>query len=317
MASIDVRPLREDLPFGARIRGVTAANLPDEAVQARIREVFEERGLLVFEEMERSGELQVKLGHVFGPPMDHAMSAVRRADDTVPGVIELKAEPGEADLIEVEGRTLSGFLPWHYDACYAKELYRGAVLRALEIPPEGGLTGFACGVQMYQAISPEWRERIEGLSIVYHPARMVMHQKFGLPATYRVVHLSDEMRRVIAAAEDDPRAVHPAVWTRRTGEKVLHVSPWQADGVWGDETPEGNALLEALCQEMYAKMTPYWHRWSPGDMVVWDNWRTIHSVSGHDPKYRRKVHRATVRGDYGLGRWEREVLAERSLAAAR
>jgi taurine dioxygenase len=311
--TIEVRPLQADLPFGARIRGVDAASVRDETVRERIRAVFEDRGLLVFEEMEGSGELQVELSHVFGPPMDHAMSAVRRADDAVPGVIELKAEPGEADLLEIEGVTLSGWLPWHYDACYTKELYRGAVLRALEIPPEGGLTGFACGIQMYQAMSPALRERFETLEIVYHPARMMMHQKFGLPPSYKVVRLSDEMRRVLRSLEDQPRGVHPAIWTRRTGERVLHVSPWQADGIFGQETPEGNALLEALCQEMYAAMTPYWHHWSPGDMLVWDNWRTVHAVSGHRPEHKRRMHRATVRGDYGLGRFESEGRAGRPL----
>jgi taurine dioxygenase len=308
VAGIEVRPLQEGLSFGARIRGLDRTTLADAAVRAQIVEVFEDRGLLVFEEMERSGELQMELSHVFGPPMDHAMATVRSTNGVVAGVIELAAEPGNADLIEVDGVTYAGWLPWHYDACYAKELYRGAVLRALEIPPEGGRTGFACGIQMYQALSPAMRETVEKLEIVYHPARMMTHQKYGLPPSYRLKHLSDKMRVVLEAMESQPRAVHPAVWTRRTGERVLHISPWQADGIYGQETPEGDALLEAICREMYAKMTPYWHRWSPGDMVVWDNWRTLHSVSGHDPAHQRRVHRATVRGDYGLGRWELDTV---------
>jgi taurine dioxygenase len=314
MASIDIQPLQDDLPFGARIRGVDRASLDDEVVRGQIRDAYEDRGLLIFKDMEPSGELQVALANVFGPTMDHAMAAVRRAADTAPGVIELIAEPGEGDLLEIDGVTLSGWLPWHYDACYTKELYRGAVLRCLAIPPEGGMTGFADGVQMYKAISPELRERFETLDIVYHPARMLMHQKFGLPPTYKVVHLSETMRKVMESVQDAPRGVHPAIWTRKSGERVLHVSPWQADGIFGDETPEGNALLEALFQEMYAKMTPYWHRWSSGDMVVWDNWRTLHSVSGHKPEYSRRVHRAQFRGDYGLGRFEDDAREAAPLA---
>jgi hypothetical protein len=30
----------------------------------------------------------------------------------------------------------------------------------------------------------------------------------------------------------------------------------------------------------------------------------IHMVTGHDPAQSRKIHRATVEGDYGLGRPE-------------
>jgi taurine dioxygenase len=314
MPAIEVRPLQDDLPFGAQVTGVTREALGDEDVRAQIRAAFEDRGILVFKDMEPSGELQVELSHVFGPPMDHAMSGVKRADDTVPGVIELNFHPGDTEVMEVNGALLSGWLSWHYDACYTKELYRGAVLRALDIPPEGGLTGFADGVQMYKAISPELRERFETLDIVYHPGNMLMNQRFGLPDKFRILKLSEAMAKLMAAAEGQPRGVHPAIWTRAGGEKVLHVSPWQAAGIHGMETPEGDALLEALCQEMYVKMTPYWHKWSPGDMLVWDNWRTIHAVSGHKPEYKRRVHRATVRGDYGLGRFDGEPRAGAALA---
>jgi taurine dioxygenase len=51
-------------------------------------------------------------------------------------------------------------------------------------------------------------------------------------------------------------------------------------------------------------MNSYWHSWKPTDMLLWDNWRFIHAVSGHNPSHRRRMHRAGIAGDYGLGRWE-------------
>ena len=39
-------------------------------------------------------------------------------------------------------------------------------------------------------------------------------------------------------------------------------------------------------------------------MLIWDNWRMLHSVSGHDPQYPRQMHRTTIEGDYGLGYFE-------------
>ena len=56
-------------------------------------------------------------------------------------------------------------------------------------------------------------------------------------------------------------------------------------------------------------MTPYRHAWKPTDMVIWDNWRFIHSVGGHPPRYPRQVQRTTINGDYGLGRFESEGTA--------
>ena len=48
----------------------------------------------------------------------------------------------------------------------------------------------------------------------------------------------------------------------------------------------------------------YWHEWKLTDMLIWDNSRVLHAVEGCDPKYPRRVHRTTIRGDYGLGRFE-------------
>jgi taurine dioxygenase len=309
MSAITVTPLTSDLPFGARIGGLDWDTLKDDAVRKQILDVYWERGLLVFEEVEQSQEMQVALSHVFGPLQDHAFKGVDLVDDRLPGVVEFNFEPSDTDIFEVGGRPLINFLPWHFDACYTKELNRGAVLRSLIIPPEGGLTGFADGVQMYQAISPETRARFETLSIVYQAALMQKYQKFGLPKDYRVIRSNDHNDKTIKMNADQPRSIHPAVWHRPSGEKVLHVSPWQAAGIWGHEDPEGDALLEAFCHEMYAAMTPYWHKWKPTDMLVWDNWRFIHGVSGHDPQYPRRMHRTTIKGDYGLGRFEKDAPA--------
>ncbi|RYD94795.1 MAG: hypothetical protein EOP61_20970 [Sphingomonadales bacterium] len=88
------------------------------------------------------------------------------------------------------------------------------------------------------------------------------------------------------------------------------MAPWQADGIVGHEDAEGDALLEAMFAEIAARVTPYIHAWSPGDLVIWDNWRFLHNASGHSPDHGRIVHRTTIEGDYGLGRWESEPVRE-------
>jgi taurine dioxygenase len=305
MTAISARPLTDELSFGARVSGVDRVTIKDGSVRRQVLGIFERRGVVVFEDTEPSSEMQYELASVFGALRHHAMDSVPRVQmDVATSFMELSAHPGEADIFEVDGTLLSGWTPWHWDACYAPEIYRGGLVRALEIPPEGGLTGFADGVQLYEAISPELREQFENLNIVYDAGLMMMKQRFGMPRRYRAIHVRQVTLDMLARYENAARAVHPAIWQRESGEKVLHVSPWQAAGIEGREDAEGDALLETLCQEIYARMQPYRHRWKPTDMVVWDNWRFIHSVSGHDPGYSRRVHRATIEGDYGLGRLE-------------
>jgi taurine dioxygenase len=317
MRSIEEGPLSEDLSFGARVRGVDRAALESADVRAHLADIYERRGVIVFEEVEQTAEMQLALSSAFGPLRQHAMNAVPKAGDgPASAVMELNCHPGEADVFEIDGEQRAGFVSWHYDACYTKHLYRGGLLRALHIPPSGGLTGFADGIQLYAAISEELRTRFDALNIVYEAKLMFMNQRFGLPKGFKVISLQQAALDVLKASEGSPRAVHPAVWQRPSGERVLHVSPWQAAGIEGHEDAEGNALLQALCDEIYARMTPYWHAWKPTDMVVWDNWRVIHCVSGHDPQHSRRVHRATIEGDYGLGRFEHERAAEEANAAA-
>lgn len=306
MAGIDIRPAQAGLEFAARVSGIGWGNIRDADLRARLVAALERHGVLVFDDMEQSSDMLLELSGVFGPLKDHAMKAVSRADEdgVMANVMELDFPAEDSDLYEIEGEVLAGYIPWHYDACYTKELYRGAALRCLAIPPEGGRTGFADGIQLYRDLAPRLRDRFESLDIVYHPMLMMSLQRFGLPKSWRMVHLKESSQAVIDASRDAPRAIHPAVWQRKSGERVLHVSPWQADGIAGMAGPEGDALLEELCQEIYASMKPYWHTWQLGDMVVWDNWRTIHAVSGHPPSMARRVHRASFEGDYGLGRFE-------------
>ena len=65
--------------------------------------------------------------------------------------------------------------------------------------------------------------------------------------------------------------------------------------------------------EIRDKAVPYIHHWKPRDMVIWDNWRVLHSVNGCDPHYPRRMHRTTIKGDYGLGYFENKGVGDKIL----
>jgi len=303
--TIEVTPLREDLPFGVRISGVTYEVLEDAAVRKQINDVFEDRGMIVFENVEPTGQMHVAISNVFGPLKDHPVPSVTRVDqDTMPGVIDMRYDREKNGVVEVDGKPLGQWLPWHFDHCYNNELNRAGVLRAITIPPEGGMTGFADGIQLYHSLSPELRKQIEGRNVIYTLDLRYSQMRFGKLKSFRNIQPAPGHDRMVEYARTLPRAIHPAVWTRKSGERVLHVSPWMAVGIEGGEDPKGDDLLEAVCQEIVGKVQPYFHQWKPTDMLIWDNWRMLHSVSGHDPRTDRRMQRTTIKGDYGLGYFE-------------
>ncbi|MET0586924.1 MAG: TauD/TfdA family dioxygenase [Novosphingobium sp.] len=307
MSVLEVTPIREGLSFGAKVRGVTRENSSDPAIREEVNALFEKEGLIIFEDVEPSGQMHVALSDIFGPLKDHPSPAVPRVDqDGMPGVIDMTSKPGETSTMMLNGRELAQWLPWHFDHAYNNELNRAGVLRSIEVPPEDGLTGFMDGITLYNAISPDLREKIEGCNVLYRMNVIMENLRFGRPESYKVLTENPTAQGVMEASKDTPRAIHPAVWTRKTGEKVLHVSPWMAEGIEGDETEEGDALLDAVCREIFAlgEKHSYFHKWKPTDMLIWDNWRVLHAVSGNDPQYGRRMQRTTIKGDYGLGYFE-------------
>lgn len=311
----DVRPLRDNLPFGIRIGGLTRELLEDAPTRKEIDDLFIQHGMIVFEDVEQSDEMQLALSNCFGPLKEHPVKSLARVDsDRLPGVIELRTEPGRG-IVEVDGRQLSHWLPWHFDHCYNDELNRAGVLRSVERVEEGGITGFMDGIALYDAFPKDLLERIEGKEVLYTLCTQYDELKFGRPTQYRTIEPKPSSPEFLAQAKSMPRAIHPAVWTRPTGEKVLHVSNYMSQGIVGMENEEGDALLEEVCQTInrLGATCSYHHKWRPADMVIWDNLRMLHAVSGNRPEDTRLMYRTTIKGDYGHGRWESQKSDSKAL----
>jgi taurine dioxygenase len=314
VATIKVNNLRDDLSFGARIKGVNWDTLADQSVRAEINRVFEERGVIVFEDIESSAKMHVELSKVFGPLKDHPTKSTARdaeSQDVAVGVIDMhyvpNKDPGISDsLVEINGKTLARFSPWHFDHCYNDELNRAGLLRSPIISPEGGRTGFMDGVELYKQFPKALRDKLEALNIIYTLDTRLTKMRFGV--NFRA--LGDSPERMAALLKEVaifPRAMHPAIWSRQTGEKVLHVGPWMAVGIEHHEVPEGDAFFDEVCHAINRAgegTSAYWHDWRATDMVIWDNWRMVHAVEGCDAKYERQTVRTTIKGDYGLGYFE-------------
>lgn len=314
MAGIEISNLRDDLTFGSIVRGLGWHNIEDEGVRQQLRDLFVERGMIVFKDMEPSSKMQVAVSKVFGPLKDHPTKATPRDEETgdeAQGVIDMHYDPKDGNndagaLVEKDGQKLARFAPWHFDHCYNDELNYAGVLRSPVVAPENGRTGFMDGIELYRQFPKELLEKIEGKTIIYTLDTRLTKSKFGI----NFKAFEDNSPAILALLKEVaifPRAMHPAVWTRETGEKVLHAAPWMAVGIEGEETPEGDALYDEICHEINRRglgTSAYWHQWEPTDMVIWDNHRMLHAVEGCDAKYERHTLRTTIKGDYGHGYFE-------------
>lgn len=91
------------------------------------------------------------------------------------------------------------------------------------------------------------------------------------------------------------QVVHPLVHEHpESGRKVLNVSPALIQSIEGPSGEESRALIRALITCAIDDRFVYLHPWEEGELIAWDNWRTMHLATGHRKKPARRMHRTTL-----------------------
>ena len=80
-----------------------------------------------------------------------------------------------------------------------------------------------------------------------------------------------------------------------TGRRSLFVNPGFTRRIDGLSEPESRELLATLFDHILRPEFQVRHRWSPGDVVIWDNRSTAHYATYDYGDFRRIMHRVTVR----------------------
>jgi taurine dioxygenase len=303
--ALGTRPLK----VGVEVIGVDATRPIPEAVRRELYGLFIQHGLLLLRGAGSSVEAHVRIAECFGELERHSIKESWVEGN--PHLIDISYVPpppgtqsATQPIYQVGGRRLAGWLPWHTDQSFMPKLSRGGVLRMIQVPEEGGSTGFLDKIALYASLPEGLKRRIENLSVVYRfEPRATLH-KFGQPEGLKLISTSAAMDSILDRLERDfPPSVHPMVYAQaETGRKVLNVSPAYAVGIEGMENEEGDRLLEEVFAHCLNSPSEYRHAWRNGDMVAWDNWRILHNAEGTPVDQTRLVQRISIAGDYGLGR---------------
>jgi taurine dioxygenase len=295
-----VEPLASGLTFGKIIRGLTSHDIADEGVRDRLRRHWVEDGLVVFHDGEINEDFHLELSRVFGPLEAHPVQEIQTKGK--PELITLFSTPEDITVVEIDGQVGGGYLGWHKDLVYVDRINHGGILRALKASKIGGLTGFIDQIEAYDRLSDDLKQKIEGLHVVYRLGSFDV-MKYMTRGDLRVVRTAASADSVIASVERNfPPVSHPLVFVQpETGRKVLNLSPFFAMYIEELGEENGHELLQALAHHILDSPA-YHHAWSTDEMVLWDNWRMLHSVSPSPITQERVMQRTTIKGDYGAGR---------------
>ena len=298
-------PLPGQPDFGVVLTGFKPEMIEDRQVRNGLYDLWIDRGLIVFRETD-GFETQMRLSEIFGESEVHPL--LRESDMAEADKVSVNIDEEAGGIYEVNGEVRLGWLAWHKDSMYVDKLNHGGLLWSLVVPERGGETGFIDQIAAYEALPDSLKDRVEGLEALYVYTRDSAESKFGEQPDRRI-RLSKFQETSNMAECAKQRVIHPMVFSQpQSGRKVINVSPWFADGIVGMENEEGDALLREVISHLVKPERSYFHKWVPGEMVLWDNWRMLHCATGTPPGMKRHMRRTTIFGDYALGRNE-EVAA--------
>lgn len=281
MTGYDIRRL--DNPFGAEVIGIDLKQPLEADARAAINEAFVQNAVLVFR------------GQSFSTP-DQFLAAAANLGDPMPPVVATYRLPGYDAIEELtnsatDKRTGEKTLlyrggSWHTDHSNLECPPKATTLYAIDLPPSGGgNTEFTNMMMAYDALDEGTKALLRGRrAFQAYQSRRAPRQLLA---------------RTVAEKEGSDGAWQPMVRRHpETGRAALYLNPMRCDAVEGMDQAEGDELLDRLYAHADRKNFQYSHRWSSGDMLIWDNRSCLHQatpvkVAGE----RRYMHRIMLKGD--------------------
>lgn len=321
MNGLEVQPLPE-----ARFGGLVQFRDADEvyttvsALEADARPLlnafYESHGLLVLKGMLAIIDdpmLLLRLSRLFGPEVENyreTLTPESLIHETVDEIFVLASMPpsdrkppdrpdppvDDSGRIPVQFPHRKG---WHTDQSFRRPPPDVSLFYSVVATPNGqGQTLYADGISACQELSPELRQRCEGLEgwhVYPWAGRSEREVRAGVTPQELLAHQQPQRQPVIRT---HPVTGEPAMYLCEDAQMDWVVGPF-VDMATGPDS-EGGKLLYELMSHMTERRFTYTHEWDSGDLVIHDNRSTIHSATWFDSdKHQRHMWRTTVRGNAG------------------
>src|SRR5258705_1377550 len=242
--------------LGANIKGVDLAVPLSPETVAAIQQAWGEHLVLRFRGQRLSDDDLMRFSHQFGE-LDWA--PVAAANDAPEGrayvmVVSNVVEDGKAI-----GQLGAYEAIWHTDMSYIQEPPSASALYALEVPPEGGDTGFCNMYRAYESLPDELRRQIPRLLCRHDASR----------------NSAGELRRGFVDASDASQTIgaeHPLIRTHPvTGRKALFLCRRRNAYIPGLPLDGSEALLDTLWEYATKPEFTWYQQWRAGELILTAN----------------------------------------------
>lgn len=293
--ALSITPLSDTI--GAELGGLDLSVPLSDGVFQEVVAAWCKYLVLVFPGQSLDNRQHIEFSRRFGPLEVHPSRRYILPDD--PEILLLtNRRDGDGNYVSLK----DGGAIWHSDLSYMKYPSMGSLLYAIDVPATGGDTEWVNMYTAYDTLTPALKASIDGL-IAVHQFDQEANPRLKPPPVPAGdgEHGSGTMwqKKTADIKARTPDAAHAIVRTHPVSRrKALFVNPRFTIRIEGMEPEAGEALLTELFEHAERPEHTYRHRWTRGDLILWDNRCTQHLACGGVPDDQlRTMQRTTVCGD--------------------
>ena len=280
--SITVTPM--SAACGAEISGIDLRDPIDAATVKEIEDAFHEHVVVVFRGQDITEDEQMAFANAFGGLGDRKRSPNGSnpggSYDTpfmfVTNIIDEKTG-------EPVGAFGDGEMWFHHDTSYYEKPHKATLLYSITLPDSGGNTCFANMYKAYENVPADLKAKLEGRKIL---------QIHDYKRRERIDIYNSDISGMLQW-EQPIFVTHPA-----TKRKALYISRLMSAKIEGLAPDENEIILNQLFDISEDPSVVFEHVWLKGDLVMWDNYASIHMRRDFPRDEPRLMRRLTLNG-YG------------------
>lgn len=265
--------------IGSVVTGLDLSSDMSDATMRSLIELLFDRGVIVIKDQQLSDADYLRFGEFWGTPLEFFIPEHR--NEAFPAIIRIDNNPA------TPAAQRDGAVHWHSDSSYETVPATVTMLYGKEAPARGGETHFANTAAAYADLPEATRAKLDGLVALHELGRAPWIDGETVPDPNRP-------RR----ATDAPR--HPLIMTHPvTGRKGIFTSG-TAYAIEGMDADEATALIRELREHVVKPQYRTSYKVMPGDLVLWDNFGTVHAASpieySNEDGKRRLLYRISTKG---------------------
>ena len=265
--------------IGSVVTGLDLAEDMSTATMATLISLLHERGVLVIKDQSLSDARYAEFGHHWGRPLEFFLKEHRGAE--FPIIIRIDNDPATPIAMR------DGAVHWHFDSSYEEEPAAVTMLYGREAPDVGGGTRFASTAAAYDALPNRTKADLDGLVAVHELGAAPWIEGETEPDPSRPAHGLPQQRHPLIIR-------HPI-----TGRKAIFTSG-TACGVEEMDDNEARGLIRGLREYIVRPEFRMDYKILPGDIVLWDNYSTVHCATpveySNEPGKQRLLYRISTKG---------------------